>query len=107
MIPKENKNTIHFKQRLLPNCLLHDLEIVAVNEGDNTSQYHSPLAVATFAGKWKKMESGYFIATPRIYSVNFNHNTNFRWGKIKHWFSEGTVRGPWFFLPYDLTNFCK
>jgi hypothetical protein len=28
MIPTENKNTIHFQQRLLLNCLLQDLEIV-------------------------------------------------------------------------------
>jgi len=33
MIPAENKNTIHFKQRLLPNCLPHGLEIVTVNAG--------------------------------------------------------------------------
>jgi len=91
MITKENKNTIHFKQSKLPNCLLHDLEIVAVNGGESTSQYHSPLAVAKFAGKWKKMKSGYCIATPRIYSVNCNHNTNFSWGKIKHGVSQGTV----------------
>lgn len=25
-----------------------------------------------------------------IYNVNFNHNTNFSWGKIKHGFSQGT-----------------
>jgi len=54
MIPMENKNTIHFKQRLLPNCLLHDLEIVTVNGGESTSQYHIPLAVAKFAEKWEK-----------------------------------------------------
>ena len=47
MIPTENKNTIHFEQRLLPKCLPHDLEIV------------------TFTGKRKKIKSGYFIATPR------------------------------------------
>jgi len=51
MIPTENKNTIHFKQRPLPNCLSHDLEIVTVNEGEGTSQYHTPLAVAKFTGK--------------------------------------------------------
>jgi len=66
MIPTENKNTIHFKQRLLPNCLLHNLEIVTLNGGESTSQYHTPLAVAKFTGKWKKIESVYFIATPRI-----------------------------------------
>jgi hypothetical protein len=56
---------IHFKQRLLPN-LPHDLEIVTVNEGESTNQYHTPLAVAKFTGKRKKIKSGYFIATPRI-----------------------------------------
>jgi len=55
MIPVENKNTIHFKQRLLPNCLLHDLEIVTVNGGESTSQYHTPLAVDKFTGKQKKI----------------------------------------------------
>jgi hypothetical protein len=65
MIPTENKNTVHFKQRLLPNCLPHDLEIVTVNGGEGTSQYHTPLAVAKFTGKRKKIKSGYFIATPR------------------------------------------
>jgi hypothetical protein len=48
MIPTENKNTVHFKQRLLLNCLPHDLEIVIVNGGDSTSQYHTQLAVAKF-----------------------------------------------------------
>jgi len=65
VIPMENKNMIHSKQRLLPNCLLHDLEIVTVNGADNTSQYHTLLAVANFTWKWKKMKSSYFIATPR------------------------------------------
>jgi len=51
MVPTENKNTIHFKQRLLPNW---DLEIVTMNGGESTSQYHTPLAVAKFTGKWKK-----------------------------------------------------
>jgi len=46
--------------------LPHDLEIVNVDVGDSTSQYHTPLAVAKFTGKWKKIKSGYFIATPRI-----------------------------------------
>jgi hypothetical protein len=31
MIPMENKNTIQFKERLLPNCLPHNLEIVTMN----------------------------------------------------------------------------
>jgi len=62
----ENKNTIQFKQRLLPNCLLHDLEIVTVNGGESTSQYHKQLPVAKFTGKWKEIKSGYFIATPSI-----------------------------------------
>jgi hypothetical protein len=64
MIPTENKNTIHFKQRILPNCLPHDLEIVTVNGGENTSQYHTPLAVGKFTGKRKIIMSCYFIATP-------------------------------------------
>ena len=54
MIPTENKNTIHFKQRLMPNCLPHDLEIVTMNGGESTSQYHTPLAAAQFTGKQKK-----------------------------------------------------
>jgi hypothetical protein len=57
MIATENKNTIHFQQRLLPNCLPHDLEIVTVNGGDSTSQYQIPLAVAKFTGKRKKLIS--------------------------------------------------
>jgi hypothetical protein len=65
MIPAENKNTIHSLQRLLLNCLLHDLEIVTVNGGDSTSQYHTQLVVAKFTGNRKKIQSGYFIATPR------------------------------------------
>jgi len=67
MIVTENKNTIQFKQRLLPNCLPHDLEIVTVNGGESTSQYHTPLTVAKFTGKQKKIKSGYFIATPRVW----------------------------------------
>jgi len=66
MIPMQNKNTIQFKQRLLPNCLPHDLETVTVNGGDSTSQYHTLLAVAKFTGKQEKIKSGYFIARPRI-----------------------------------------
>jgi hypothetical protein len=54
MILTENKNTIHFRQRLLLNCLLYDLEIVTVNGGESTSQYHTPLTIAKFKGKWKK-----------------------------------------------------
>jgi hypothetical protein len=65
MIPAENMNTIHFKKRLLPNCLPLDLEIVTVNGGEATSQYHPPHAVTKFTGKWKNIQSGYFIATPR------------------------------------------
>jgi hypothetical protein len=53
MILTENENTVHFKQRLLPDCLPHDLEIVTVNEGESTSQYHTPLVVAKFTGKQK------------------------------------------------------
>jgi hypothetical protein len=70
MIPAENKNTIHFKQRLLPNYLPHDLEIVTVNGGEDTSHYHTELAVAKFTGKREKIPSGYFIAKPRINSFN-------------------------------------
>jgi hypothetical protein len=55
MIQMENKNTIHFKQRLLPNCLLHDLEIVTMNGGDSTSQYHTLLIVANLQGSGKKL----------------------------------------------------
>jgi hypothetical protein len=66
MIPTENKKTIHFKQRLLLNCLPHDLESVAVNAGDSTNQYHTQLAIAKFTVNQKKIKSGYFIATPRM-----------------------------------------
>jgi len=69
MIPTENKNLIYFKQKLLPNCLPHDLEIVPVDEGESTSQYHTLLAVAKFTGKRKKIKSGYFIATPLIFII--------------------------------------
>jgi hypothetical protein len=62
MILMENKKTIYFKQRLLPNYSPHGLEIVTVNGGDSTSQYHTLLAVAKFTGKRKKIKSGYFIA---------------------------------------------
>jgi hypothetical protein len=55
MIPMENKNTIHFKQRLLPNCLPHDLEIVTLNGEESKSQYHTLLAVAKFTGKSKQI----------------------------------------------------
>ena len=46
MVPTENKIAIHFKQRLLQNRLPHDLEIVAADEGESTSQYHTTLTVA-------------------------------------------------------------
>jgi hypothetical protein len=54
MIPTENKNTIHFKKKLLPNCLPHDLEIVTVNGEESPSQYRKPLAVFKVTGKKKK-----------------------------------------------------
>jgi len=54
MFPMEKKNMIQFKQRLLPNCLLHNLEIVTVNGGESTNQYHPLLTVAKFTGKQKK-----------------------------------------------------
>jgi hypothetical protein len=66
MIPTENKNTIHIKQRLLLNCLPHDLKIVTVNGRDSISQYHAQLAVAKFTENRKKIKSGYFIVTPSI-----------------------------------------
>jgi len=66
MIPTVNKNMIHFKQRLLPNCLPHDLKLVTVNGGESTNQYHTPLTVTKFTGKREKIKSCYFIATPRI-----------------------------------------
>jgi hypothetical protein len=69
MIPIGNKNMIHFQQRLLPNCLLHDLQIVTVNGAESTSQYHTSLSVVKFTGKWKKIRSGYFIATPRTATI--------------------------------------
>jgi hypothetical protein len=64
----ENKNMIHFKQMLLPYCLPHDLEILTVNGGESTSQYHTLLAVANFTGKRKKIQSDYFLATPYTYN---------------------------------------
>jgi hypothetical protein len=54
MIPMENKNTIQFKQTLLPYFWLHDFEILTVNGGESTSQYHTLLVVANFTGKRKK-----------------------------------------------------
>jgi hypothetical protein len=45
--------------------LSHNLEILTVYGGKSTNQYHIPLTVAKFTGKWKKIKSGYFIATPR------------------------------------------
>jgi len=44
---------MQFKQRLLQNCLPHDLEFVTVNGGKGTRQYHTPLAVAKFIGSGK------------------------------------------------------
>jgi len=45
-----------------------------VNGGENTRQYYTPLAVAKFTGKRKKIKSGYFIATPRMDIGWFKHN---------------------------------
>jgi len=73
MILKENKNTIHFKKKLLPNCIPHDLEIVTVKGGESTSQYHTPLTVAKFTVKLKKIKSVYFIATQRIATIMILH----------------------------------
>jgi len=42
------------------------LKIVTVSGGETTSQYNTPLTVAKFTGKQKKIKSGYFIARPRI-----------------------------------------
>jgi len=67
MIPTENKKTIHFKKRLLSDCLPHDLETVTANGRETISQYHAPLAVAKLKGKRKKIKSGYFTATPRTH----------------------------------------
>jgi len=64
MTPTENRNTIHFKQRLPPNCFPHDIGIETVNGGESKDQYHTLLAVAKFTGQQKKIKSGYFIATP-------------------------------------------
>jgi len=69
MILTENMNTIHLKQRVLPYCLPHDLEIETVNGWESTSQYHTPLTVAKSTGKRKKIKSGYFIATPHIHET--------------------------------------
>jgi hypothetical protein len=66
MIPMENKNTIHFKQKLLPNRLPHDLAIVIVNGGESTSQYHTRSLLPSLQGSGKKIKSGYFLATPLI-----------------------------------------
>jgi hypothetical protein len=71
MIPTENKNMVQFQQRILLNCLPHDIEIVTVNGGESTSQYRTPLGVAKFTGKQKKNKSSYFIATPCIQNRNF------------------------------------
>jgi hypothetical protein len=56
--------------------LPHDLEIVTVNGGENTSQYHTPLAIAKFTGKQKKIKSCYFVATLHILLCGF-HVTHF------------------------------
>jgi hypothetical protein len=37
-----------------------------VNGGDRTNQYHTQLGVAKFTGNRKKIQSGSFIATPKI-----------------------------------------
>jgi hypothetical protein len=66
MILTYNKNTIHFKHRLLPNCLPYDLEIVTMNGGESTNQYHTLPTVAKFTKKRKRIKSGYFIATPHM-----------------------------------------
>jgi hypothetical protein len=52
MIPTENKNTIHFKQKLLPNCLLHNLETVTMNGGESTSHR---LLLPSLQGSRKKL----------------------------------------------------
>jgi len=76
MIPTENKKAIHFEQGLLANCLPYDLEIVTVNGGESTSQYHTPLAVAEFTGRREKITSCYFIATPRILNEAENDSSS-------------------------------
>jgi hypothetical protein len=45
MIPTA-KNTIHFQQRLLPNCLKHDLEIVIVAERSQAKSTHRSLLLS-------------------------------------------------------------
>jgi len=72
MIPTENKNTIHVKQRPLPNYLPRDLEIVTVYEGESKSQYHTSLAVAKFTVKRKNIKFAYFIATLLIHPIYYN-----------------------------------
>ena len=37
-----------------------------MNEGEKISRYNTQLTVANFTGKRKKIQSGYFIATPRV-----------------------------------------
>jgi hypothetical protein len=76
MILTKNKNMIHFKQRLLLNWLSHDLEIIPMNGGESISQYHTPLIVAKFTGKLKKIKSGYFIATPHTSDNQLNDKHN-------------------------------
>ena len=68
MIPTENKNKVHFKQRLLPNCRT-TLKFYPWMKGESTSQCHTPLAVAKFTGKRRKKKSCYFIATPLIFII--------------------------------------
>jgi hypothetical protein len=53
MIPTE-KNTIHFQQRLLPNCLKHDFEIVTVEERSQLNTTHRSLLLS-LQGSGKKL----------------------------------------------------
>jgi hypothetical protein len=66
MIPSENKNTIHFKQILLPNCLPHDLDIVTVNGGGEHKSIPHTHRYCQVYREAEKNQSGYFIATPCI-----------------------------------------
>jgi hypothetical protein len=78
MIPAENKNTIHFKQRLLLNCLLHDLEIATVNGGDSTSQYYTQLAVAKFTYREPEKNSIGLFYSHTTYIAETNWLMGFR-----------------------------
>ena len=40
-----------------------------MNGGEKISRYNTQLTVANFTGKRKKIQSGYFIATPRKLDV--------------------------------------